>query len=560
MISLGTRLDSVKVKRKSTSISRFFFSAQPSAKPPLFAPSIGHRCHRSPALEPPPQTTAVYLFTTIPQNAIRLICLSIARGQGGQGGQAWLLSLRLVGRAWRHAVPAVVMEAFPHARLVVPRGVLHYCTPEFVARTLRAFKNPAHRHHETVLGLRIGRGTERGTGPGLSGRKASSPYPGPMALSSIASAHEIDGVAVTLCLSRSPQKRAPLAHLASSLSALLASGKLVSLRLGTENDRCSYDELLEIVRVVRGAPPCVPPVESQVASANSGDTQTQTQIELQRAHLRVHALELQRAHEIDAAALDPTLAACRARVRGLEITQNPVLLRQKRGASLFATLISTLPSIERLVIDHSCNSANTYKLLAPTIARMSRLSSLTLDGCPLDPGRLAPFPFAVIQLPPTLVTLSLRRISVGTAYLSQLLAGISALESITSCDLSGALGGMPDLACVSGIVSLVNQKTVRCIDLSCNTLFTNRYTPDRQLIRSLLASETLHSLTLSSVRTPPHVVEALITALPTTRLVHLEISRGVHSTVISDLAVELLRAAAPASCTLEVGPHATSWH
>jgi len=61
------------------------------------------------------------------------------------------------------------------------------------------------------------------------------------------------------------------------------------------------------------------------------------------------------------------------------------------------------------------------------------------------------------------------------------------------------------------------------------------------------------------VCTPPHVIEALITALPATRLMHLEISRGVYSTLISDLAVELLRAAAPDSCTLEVGPHVNSW-
>lgn len=386
---------------------------------------------------------------------------------------------------------------------------------------MRAFKKPAS---QTILDLAIGRGTE----PGISGRKdrKATCYPGPLAISSIAGAPELDGVAVTLRLSRSAAKRAPLAHLASSLSALLAAGKIVSLSLGTDNDRCSYNELLEIVRVFQGG--------SVDAAQN----------------------QIERAHGID----DPTLAGCRARVRSLHITENPVLLGQKRGASLFATLLSMLPNLERLVFDHSCTSANAYKLLAPTIVRMSRLTSFTLDGCVLDPGLHTPFPLPIIPLPPTLATLSMRRISVGPAYFSQLLAGINALHSITSCVLSGALMGMPDLACVSGIVSLINKPTVRCLDLSCNTLFTNRYTPDRQFMSDLLASETLHSLTISCVCTPPHVITALINALPATKLMHLEISKGVYSTVISELAVDLLRFTAPASCTLEVGPHVTSWY
>lgn len=469
------------------------------------------------------------------------------RGQGAQtpaeDSPRVLLQLRLLGRVWLHAVPPVVAEALPHTRLVVPRGTLEYCSPEFLARTVRAFKKPAPETNETsqtsqtsrlVLDLRIGRGTEPGLSglSGLGGRKVSSCYPGPMAMSAIAGSPDIDGFAVTLRLSRKHRKKVPLAHL-SSLSALLAAGKIVSLCLGTENDRCSYAELFEIVRVFR--------VASQEAGAPT-------------AALAVSSLR--------------TLEACRARVRSLEITQNPVLLGQKRGAGLFATLLSILPNLERLVIDHSCTSTRTFRLLDPTIARMSRLTSLTLDGSNLDPGRFStvtvngavPIPFAVISLPPTLVRLSLSRISVGPAYFAQLLAGIGALESITSCNLSGALMCMADAACIAAIVALVNKKTVRCLDLSCNTLFANRYTPDRQLARSLLASETLHSLTVSSVCTPPHVIDALITALPATRLMHLEISRGVYSTVISDLAVELLRAASPDSCTLEVGPHVTSWY
>jgi hypothetical protein len=408
---------------------------------------------------------------------------------------------------------------------------------------MRAFNKPAP---QTMMDMRIGRGTEPGR-RSVSGRKDRKVacYPGPVALSSIAGAPEIDGFAVTLRLSRSAAKRVPLAHLASSLSALLAAGKVVSLSLGTEGDRCSYSELLELVRVFRDgsrAPP-EPPVASRAVKAAkavnavdaSADTQNPTQVD------------------------DPTVAS-RARVRSLHITDNPVLMGQMRGASLFATLLSMFPNLERLVIGHSCTSANAYKLLAPTIARMSRLTSFTLDGCVLDPGLHTPFPFAIIPLPSTLVTLSLRRISVGPSYFSQLLAGINALESITSCDLSGALTGMPDLACVSGIVSLINKPTVRCIDLSRNTLFTNRYTPDRQFMSDLLASETMHSLTISSVCTPPHVITALINALPATKLVHLEISKGVYSTVISELAVDLLRFTAPASCTLEIGPHVTSWY
>ena len=500
----------------------------------LFSGDIGHR-DRSPALEPPQKTTELDLFTTIPQNAIR-ICLSFLHAQGGQEGSLLrVLSFRLVCKAWRDAV--LVTTSFPHTHLVVPRGALGHCTPAFLAGTMRAFKKPAQA---TLLNLRIGRGTE----PGISGRKGrkAACYPGPLAISSIAGSPELNGVAVTLRMSRSAAKRVPLAHLASSLSALLAAGKIVSLSLGTEGDRCSYNELLEIVRVFQGGSGASQEVSAASAIEASADTQTQNQIE--------------RAHGID----DPTLSGCRARVRSLHITENPVLLGQKRGASLFATLLSMLPNLERLVFDHSCTSANAYKLLAPTIARMSRLTSFTLDGCVLDPGLHTPFPWAIIPLPPTLATLSLRRISVGPAYFSQLLAGINALESITSCVLSGALMGMPDLACVSGIVSLVNKPTVRCLDLSCNTLFTNRYTPDRQFMSDLLASETLHSLTISCVCTPPHVITALINALPATKLMHLEISKGVYSTVISELAVDLLRVTAPASCTLEVGPHVTSWY
>ena len=543
MLSLFVKTPAhAKAKRKSALF--------PKTAPLLCQPFCLSTGRRSPALEQ--QTTQVDLFTTIPPNAIRLICLWIVRGQGAQtpaeDSPGFLLQLRLLGRVWLHAVPPVVAEALPHTRLVVPRGTLEYCSPAFLARTVRAFKKPAPEINESnltgqtsqtsqlVLDLRIGRGTEPGLSglsglSGLGGRKVSSCYPGPMAMSAIAGSPDIDGVAVTLRLSRKHRKKVPIAHL-SSLSALLAAGKIVSLCLGTETDRCSYAELLEIVRVFR------------VASQAGAPT----------AALAISSLR--------------TLEACRARVRSLEITQNPVLLGQTRGAGLFATLLSILPNLERLAIDHSCTSTRTFRLLAPTIARMSRLTSLTLDGSNLDPGRFStvtvngavPIPFAVISLPPTLVRLSLSRISVGPAYFAQLLAGIGALESITSCNLSGALMCMADAACIAAIVALVNKKTVRCLDLSCNTLFANRYTPDRQFARSLLASETLHSLTVSSVCTPPHVIEALITALPATRLVHLEISRGVYSTVISDLAVELLRAAAPGSCTLEVGPHVTSWY
>lgn len=415
----------------------------------------------------------------------------------------WLLSLRLVCVSWAGVV--LPMSMFPRARLVVPREVLSHCSPEFLANVCRVFAyKPA-----APLELCVGR------------RKVC--YPGPLAVSAIVDSPGIVAVSVVCRLGRSPSTRVPLQHLGGTLARLLAAGKIVALSLGTEDDRCSINELIEIVRVLRG--------HTTVA----GDS---AQIPMQRAALD-----------------DPALAPGRAHVRSLHIAQNPCLLGQQKASCYFGTLISILPNLESIVIDH-CGVH--YRLITPALMSIGdrRLTSLTLDGTRLEhlehlPHR--PWTYEAAFLPPTLVTLSLRCVSVSAHNFPRLVTDICALQSLSSCNLSGAMQGLPDGACVDAITALINKPTLRCLDLSRNWLFTNHYARDQSLARAMLASPTLESLSVKAVCTPPHVVMELVIAIPTTRLSRFKISSGVYTTVIPEDALAFLRERAPPSCAIVVG-------
>jgi hypothetical protein len=377
------------------------------------------------------------------------------------------------------------MKLFPRARLAVPREVLPHCSPPFLAKTLRAFA------HAQPLELSVGR--------------SKVCYPGPIAVSALADSPDI-AVRVVCRLGRAASTKVPLAHLRSTLARLLAAGKIASLSLA---DRCSIAELEEIVRVFRGNP-----------NSLAGDS--------------IAALEID----------DPALEPSRERVRGLHITQNPGLLGQRKGAQYFARLISMLPNLESVVIDHS--GGPHFTLLAEAIASRRRMTSLTLDGTLLERHDPA-------FLPQTLVTLSLRGVSVSAPNFPSLVTNICALEGIASCSLSGALRGYPDDACIYAIKGLINKPTLRNLDLSRNSLFTNDYPRDENLARAMLASPTLESLSVKAVCTPAHVVVQLIRAIPATRLSRFTISVGVYTTVISENDVKLLSQKAPPSCAIVFG-------
>ena len=418
-----------------------------------------------------------------------------------------LLSLRLVCVAWAGVV--LPMSMFPRARLVVPREVLSHCSPEFLANVCRVFAHtPA-----APLELCVGR------------RKVC--YPGPLAVSAIVDSPGIAAVSVVCRLGRSPSTRVPLKHLGGTLARLLAAGKIVALSLGTEDDRCSINELIEIVRVLRGHAP-------RPLATVAGDS---AQTPMQRAAL------------VD---LDPALAPGRAHVRSLHITQNPCLLGQQKASCYFGTLISILPNLESIVIDH-CGVH--YRLIAPALMSIGdrRLTSLTLDGTRLEQLPHRPWTHVTAFLPPTLVTLSLRCVSVSAHNFPSLVTDICALQSLSSCNLSGAMQGLPDGACIDAITALINKPTLRCLDLSRNWLFTNHYARDQSLARAMLSSPTLESLSVKAVCTPAHVVMELVIAIPTTRLSRFKISSGVYTTVIPEDALAFLRERAPPSCSIVVG-------
>ena len=404
----------------------------------------------------------------------------------------WHLSLRLVCRSWSTVVPPVAMKLFPRARLVVPRDVLAHCSAPFLAKTIRTFGGGAH------IEMEIGR------------KKVC--YPGPVAVDAIAESPEISAVDVVCRLGRSARTRVPLEHLSRVLARLLAAGKVRSLSLGTEEDRCSINELMEIVRVFRGRAPR--------AVAN-------TAIERQRA-----ALAPERG--------DPELAWSRARVRRLHVTQNHVVLGQRKGVCFFGELIAMLPGLESLVIDNSIGA--NYILLVPTVSRLKSLTDLTLDGCRL------PYLDPAMLLPPTLVNLSIRDVPLSPAYFHRFVTGISALERLVSCDLAGTLQGLPDDACIQAVTRLINK--LRRLDISMNQFFTNNHTRDAQLARDMLSSATLEHLSIVGVCIPAHVVLALGIALPATRLARLEMSTSVYGTVIPEHGVHWLGEATPRSCAL----------
>jgi hypothetical protein len=305
-----------------------------------------------------------------------------------------------------------------------------------------------------------------------------------------AAVERVPEASVVCRLGRSAHTRVPLEHLAASLSRLLAAGNVAALSLGTGADRCTLAELAEVVRVFRAHRPC-------------------------------------------------------PRVRALHIAENPTLLGQERGARYLAELVSMLPNLESLAVRHSIQQ-HYRRTLAPAIARLP-LTSLTLDGSRLDLHHRAP-----IEFPPTLVALSLRDCAVLPPSLPRLVAAITALGRIASCDLSGAILGAPDAACVAAIESLVRAPTLRRLDLSRNPLFADDCHRDARLARALLSSEPLETLVLTAVYAPPHVVAALSSGLPETRLSRLEISAGVHTRWIPDDDIALLRASAPRSCALVV--------
>lgn len=397
---------------------------------------------------------------------------------GGAQQLSWLLSLRLVCVSWASVV--LPMGAFPHARLVVPREVLSHCSPEFLAKACRAFGHKPEALVEVCVG------------------RTKCCYPGPLAVSSIADSPDIASVAVVCRLGRSPSNRVPLKHLAGALARLLVAGKIVGLSLGTDEDRCSINELREIVRVFK----------------------------------------------------HPALATGRGEVRGLHITHNPRLLGQLEGTSNLYKLIRMLPNLESIVIDH-CGAPH-YALFDPLLAciQSRRLSSLSLDGMHLEPHIQD---LGTTFFPSTLETLSLRRVSVSARNFPSLVTNICALESIVSCNLSGAMKDLPNDACIDAIKGLINKPTLRNLDLSRNILFTNDYIRDDSLARAMLASPTLESLSIKAVCTPSHAVLQMILALPATRLSRFKISVGVYTTVISDYQLARLSERAPQTCAIAFG-------
>jgi hypothetical protein len=384
----------------------------------------------------------------------------------------WHLGLRLVCRLWARVVPPIAMKLFPRARLVVPRDVLAHCSAPFLATTIRTFGGAAQ------LEVEIGR------------KKVC--YPGPVAVGAIAESPEISAVDVVCRLGRSSRTRVPLEHLSSVLARLLAAGKVASLSLGGEEDRCSINELVEIVRVLRGP------------------------------------------------AAGPELAWSLARVRKLRIAQNRVVLGQRKGVCFFGALISLLPNLESLVIDNSIGAH--YAFLVVPVARLKFLTELTLDGCRL------PYLDPAMLLPPTLETLSLRDVPLSPSYFRRLVTGIGALERLVSCDLACTMQGLPDDGCIQAITRLINK--LRRLDISMNQFFTNDHTRDAQLAHDMLSSETLERLSIVGVCIPSHVVLALGIALPATRLARLEISTSVYGTVVPEVGVQWLREATPRSCAL----------
>jgi hypothetical protein len=156
-------------------------------------------------------------------------------------------------------------------------------------------------------------------------------------------------------------------------------------------------------------------------------------------------------------------------------------------------------------------------------------------------------------LPPALELLSLRGVSVSARSFPSLVLSICALERVVSCDLSGALHGSPDDACIDALRALIDKPTLRRLDLSRNRLFANEYVRDASLARAMLSSPTLERLSVTGVRIPAHVAVQLILAIPGTRLARFEISVGVHTTVISEYDVLLLSERAPESCVVVLG-------
>jgi hypothetical protein len=216
---------------------------------------------------------------------------------------------------------------------------------------------------------------------------------------------------------------------------------------------------------------------------------------------------------------------------------------QEAPARALAHLVPRFPRLERFVLEYALHA----------LPARSVLTSLTLDGTLLEPYvDRAERSFAAL-LPPALELLSLRGVSVSARNFPSLVLSICALERVVSCDLSGALHGSPDDACIDALRALIDKPTLRRLDLSRNRLFANEYVRDASLARAMLSSPTLERLSVTGVRIPAHVAVQLILAIPGTRLARFEISVGVHTTVISEYDVLLLSERAPESCVVVLG-------
>ena len=220
---------------------------------------------------------------------------------------------------------------------------------------------------------------------------------------------------------------------------------------------------------------------------------------------------------------------------------------QEAPARALAHLVPRFPRLERFVLEYALHAALPAK---------SVVTSLTLDGTPLEPYvDRAERSFAAL-LPPALELLSLRGVSVSARNFPRLVLSICALERVVSCDLSGAIQNVPDDACIDALRALIDKPTLRRLDLSRNRLFATEYVRDASLARAMLSSPTLERLSVTGVRIPAHVVVQLILAIPGTRLARFEISVGVHTTVISEYDVLLLSERAPESCVVVLGDRA----
>jgi hypothetical protein len=216
---------------------------------------------------------------------------------------------------------------------------------------------------------------------------------------------------------------------------------------------------------------------------------------------------------------------------------------QEAPARALAHLVPRFPRLERFVLEYALHA----------LPARSVLTSLTLDGTLLEPYvDRSERSFAAL-LPPALELLSLRGVSVSARSFPSLVLSICALERVVSCDLSGALHGSPDDACIDALRALIDKPTLRRLDLSRNRLFANEYVRDASLARAMLSSPTLERLSVTGVRIPAHVAVQLILAIPGTRLARFEISVGVHTTVISEYDVLLLSERAPESCVVVLG-------